>query len=459
MKKNQNQADGSDNLELRFRELMEQGHFKSNKSHFFLACSGGLDSVVLAHLLSRNGIPFAVLHCNFQLRGEESNRDETFVRELASNLGVECLVKSFDTVKEMEDRKLGVQETARLLRYNWFHEVMELADPSRKKAFVLTAHHADDQVETIAMNFFRGTGIGGLTGMSYQQGQLLRPLLGFSKEELFDYASQNGLTWVEDSSNASSDYTRNLFRNEILPLVKSVFPAYANNVNANAIRLREVETVYRIQMDKILKRLLEKQGHSTAVAVNKLKACIPLDTVLHELFKPYGFTAHQVGEIKKLFDAPTGKFICSSTHRVLRNRGWLLIDPLSIVDKQIVVIDNLEQSASFQLGLMEFFQTNPPERYPTEMNQVWVDIQQLDFPLIIRPCKKGDYFYPIGMPKKKKISRFLTDLKLSLTEKENQWVLESNKRIVWVIGRRLDDRFKLKPGSSALKVVFTNYMN
>lgn len=444
-----------DNLLAKFQDKIAYDLLWNKNDRLFLACSGGLDSVVLAHLLKNAGISFTILHCNFQLRGEESSRDEKFVQQLAQELGVSFQVKHFDTPHEMEIRKKGVQETARVLRYEWFDEVLSAVDQT-VKSWLLTAHHADDQVETMMMQFFRGTGIAGLKGMKIKSGRLVRPLLFATRNELHGYARQEGLIWVEDSSNATDDYTRNFVRHKIIPLIEEVVPAFKTNMINNSKRFEEIDLIYQDRIQQIKKRLLVQQGKGFAIPVNKLKNVQPLDTILFEIFKDFGFSAHQVVELKKMLEVTTGKYVTSDLFRVLRNRAWLLIEP------------KLEQA--YGVGVVEFSETkltihdselsfqSVPAEFPisNDQQQALLNLKKIKFPLLVRKWKAGDYFYPLGMKKKKKLSRFLTDLKLSLTEKESQLVIESDKKIIWVVGRRIDDRFKVDEQTAERLLITTS---
>jgi tRNA(Ile)-lysidine synthase len=413
----------------------------------FLACSGGLDSVVLAHLLSKANINFTILHCNFQLRGEESNRDELFVKELATQLKVPLQVKQFDTNKEMEIRKKGVQETARNLRYEWFDEVIN-SDRSTTKKWLLTAHHADDQVETMMIQLFRGTGIAGLQGMKVKTGKIIRPLLFAQRKQLTDYATQHQLSWVEDSSNASVNYTRNFIRHKVIPLIEEVVPELTSNMLMNGKRFEEIDIVYQQKIEEIKKRLIVAKENSFAIPVNKLKNIQPLDTIMHEIFSGFGFAAHQIPELKKLFEASTGKYISSDQFRVLKNRNWLLIEPI-VEQKQIIrIVEHTDVLLTFDNIVLRFQQVAAGHDIKNDSQQALLNLNKLSFPLIVRKWKAGDYFYPLGMKKKKKVSRFMTDIKLSLTEKEQQWVVESDKKIVWVVGRRIDERFKIEENTT-----------
>ena len=436
-------ASTTSNLPVDFKHYWNSNRCWDAGDRFFLACSGGLDSVALAHLLIQTAVPFTILHCNFQLRGAESDRDEAFVRSLALALDVSCLVKHFDTRQEMILRKKGLQETARILRYDWFAEVLKEAEDVQQKSWLITAHHAGDQLETIVMNFFRGTGIAGLQGMSFKREHILRPLLFADREAIYDFATQSGIAWVEDSSNTDVHYARNMFRQVILPEIEKVFPNAANNVLQTAKHLKAVAGIYRNEMDKQIAKLVENRGDHFAIPINKLKQSAYPEALLFEICKQYGFGSAQVDSIQHLIEAPTGKFIKSDTHRVLKNRDWLLINSIISDAPQIVIVDypdlNFELNGrTFSVSVHENL-----EHPNASQNQAWLDFDAVSFPLIIRPFKTGDYFYPLGMRKKKKISRFMTDLKLSRHEKEKQWVVESDRKIIWVLGHRIDDRFKI----------------
>jgi len=430
-------------LERKFKDSIVTNKLWKQQDLLLLACSGGLDSVVLAWLLKNTGFSFEILHCNFNLRGEESNRDEEFVRSLAAQLKVNFHVKSFATKEEMAVFGKGVQETARILRYTWFEEIVNEKKSLGMNALVLLAHHSDDQVETMAMNFFRGTGIAGLIGMKSKLNHLVRPLLPFSRNQLAEYASEHSINWVEDSSNADDHYTRNLFRLEVLPMIREVFPAVNNNLLENGKRFSEINHIYQLHLEKTIKKLLIKNDIGWKIPVRMLMNIVPLDTILFEVFGKFGFTVDQCMEIKKLFLASTGKSMTSKSHVVLKNRDWFLITPLSEVKNKLVVIPEDANEVNFGDRIM-LIKEVVVENFNTTDNQVaYINKSELSFPLILRPWKEGDYFYPLGMKKKKKVSRFMIDIKLSKFEKDQQWVLESNKKIVWVVGRRIDDRFKI----------------
>ena len=449
-----NQQQEVKSLVKQFSDSVVSKKLWKQQDSLLLACSGGLDSVVLAWLLKNSGFSFEILHCNFNLRGAESNRDEQFVRSLAAEMNVNIQVKSFETKEQMVIMGKGVQETARALRYRWFEEVVKEKKLLGSEVWVLLAHHKDDQAETIAMNFFRGTGIAGLIGMKPKLNHLVRPLLSFTRKELTEYAAALSIKWVEDSSNADDHYTRNLFRLEVLPLIRKVFPEVDANLVGNGKRFSEINFIYQLHLEKTIQKLLLKNDVGWKIPVRKLMNMVPLDTIMFEVFSRFGFTVEHCMEIKKLFLASTGKSMQSASHIVLKNREWLLITPISEVKNKLVVIAQEATEIAFGNRTMIMKQVVVENLNHAENHVAYIDKHELTFPLILRPWKDGDYFYPLGMKKKKKVSRFMTDIKLSKFEKDQQWVLESGKKIVWVVGRRIDDRFKITGKSDAV-LMFT----
>jgi tRNA(Ile)-lysidine synthase len=435
-------------------ELLDQfkQHWKTQfpqlpvaNGRLLLAVSGGIDSVVLVDLLAAAGFPFAIAHANFQLRGEESERDELFVRKLATDYQSEIFVQRFDTHGFAAEQKLSIQEAARELRYTWFAEIIARWKDEHINGYVLTAHHADDNIETMLMHFFRGTGIEGLAGMlAWRKEQsLLRPLLPFRKQALVHYAKERNLAFVEDSSNASDKYTRNFFRNSLLPQIAEVFPKAEENLLHNIERFSEVTALYHEAAAVQLKKLLEPRGKEWHIPVLKWKKASPLSTISWELVKPFGFSAAQVPEIIKLLDADNGSYIASTSHRLIRNRNWMIISPLASGEAAHIIIEKEDTLVQYEQGGLQLKSINGPVQPGQETAEAFLDTKDIRFPLILRRWKQGDYFYPLGMAKKKKISRFLIDLKLSLTAKEKVWVLESDQRIIWVIGYRIDNRFRI----------------
>lgn len=498
-------------LYKRFDAFIRQEKLFTAKSRLLLAVSGGIDSAVLCALCHQGGYDFTIAHCNFRLRGPESDRDEAFVRSLGAGYNRPVLVQHFDTEAYAARHKVSIQVAARELRYAWFHQLLqggtttpaveqgakdsldEAQVPSttsfdKEKApaigqpappafdVLLTAHHLDDNVETMLMKFFKGTGVAGMRGMLPRQGHVVRPLLFARKEELAAFAQAAALTWVEDSSNEQDKYARNYLRLQVIPLLQKLYPEVVGNLAANMDRFRAIEVLYHQSVDLHLKKLLEHRAGEVHIPVLKLRQHEPLPTLLYEIARPYGFTPAQTGDILRLLDSETGRYVASASHRILRNRNWLIIAPAQSDAARHVLVDAGDRSVSFPGGQLQLqpmkikdvpvpaaeektadaATTQPAKRkkgagkpeVPSPYNPVaYIDSRDLAFPLLLRPWKAGDYFYPLGMQKKKKLARFLIDGKLSATEKEKVWVLESNKRIVWVVGMRIDNRFRLVPAT------------
>ncbi len=454
-------------LLTRFTQYIKEQNLFQKTDQLLLAVSGGIDSVVLAELSHRAGYSFFIAHCNFHLRDQESNRDEAFVLALADKYSVPVYVESFNTEEFAAQNKISIQVAARELRYKWFRELADQvrdgrgegeSEKSTGSVKILTAHHANDTIETLLMNFFKGTGIKGLQGILPKQGNLIRPLLFATKEELVQFAKENALTFVEDSSNQSDKYTRNYFRNQWIPSVQKIFPQVEANLINNIERFREMDLLYTQAMDVHRSKLLEQKGKEIHIPVLKLLKVTPLKTVFYEIIKDYGFTAHQTDEGLKLLTSETGKYISSGTFRIIRNRNWLVIAPIDHSNSQHLIIEKSDKKINFDQGVLIFKndQEVPKDILKSLSNQVLVDAARLEYPLLLRKWKEGDYFYPLGMkkkasdkPGKKKLSKFFIDQKVSQTEKESIWVLESNKRIVWIINKRMDDRFKITPQTNS----------
>lgn len=428
-------------LVRRFKQYVKEENLFQQKDKLLLAVSGGVDSVVLCELCKQAGYDFVIAHCNFQLRGAESNRDEKFVKEFAKRYDAELVVKRFDTKKYATDNKLSIQVAARELRYEWFQEIIQ--DSAFNIQYILTAHHANDNIETMLMNFFKGTGINGLKAILPKQAKIARPLLFAGKEEIISFAKEHKLEFVEDSSNASDKYTRNYFRNKLIPGIKEVFPQVEENLLNNLQRFREAEQLYQQAIDQHKKKLLEQRGNEIHIPVLKLLKAQPLHSIVYEIIKDFGFTAHQADDCIALLKSETGKYIQSPSYRIIRNRAWIIISPNETTEANNVLIER-EGDIDFIEGKLEIKKLQTSNlKLQTSHQTAQLDAEKINFPIFLRKWKQGDYFYPLGMNKKKKLSRFFIDQKLSLTQKEKAWVMEMNKKIVWVVGMRIDDRFKI----------------
>lgn len=419
---------------------------------YILAVSGGVDSVVLVDLFVKINLDFVIAHCNFKLRGGESERDENFVKALALKHSKEIFVKHIDTKRYADENKISIQVAARDLRYNWFAE-LQSTFKSQRSTVIVTAHHQNDNIETVLINFFRGTGIQGLTGIITfdKERKIVRPLLPFKKEELLQYATDNDLAFVEDSSNSTNKYTRNNFRNQIIPLLKQHFPAVEENLLNNIHRFNEVELLYDESVGRYKKSLTVLKGGEVHIPILKLKKVDALNTIIWELIKDFSFSAPQVNEVIKLLDSNNGSYIQSATHRIINNRNWIIITPLKIEESQIFIIEKGVNKIEFGNNKIVIEQLQIPNFKPQTSNDIAsLDLDSFEFPLVLRKWKLGDYFYPLGMTKKQKLSKFFINQKLSLIQKENVWVVESNKKIVWVVGYRIDNRFKITENTKAI---------
>ena len=432
-------------LLLRFKESVKQNFFFSPKDKLQLAVSGGVDSVVLCELCKQAGYDFIIAHCNFQLRGEESERDEQFVKELGKKYGVEVLVQQFDTGKYAAENKISIQEAARELRYSWFAELLAPGSRVPTPDYLLTAHHADDNNETLLMNFFRGTGLHGLTGIPAVSRYIRRPLLDFTKEELLEFAKENKLDFVEDSSNQSSKYTRNFFRNEIIPAISKVYPQVKDNLQDNIKRFKEIEKLYRFSVDQLKKKLCRTKGKEVHIPVRQLMG-FNNRALIYEIISAYDFHEKQVEEVIKLAESDSGKYILSPSgeYRIIKHRHWFIISPVQPKEAENIIIEEGVRSLQFAVGSLQLTKVSVADcQLPTADSIACLDAKEISFPLLLRKRKTGDYFYPLGMKKKKKLNRFLIDQKLSTTEKENVWVIESAERIIWIVGHRIDERYKV----------------
>lgn len=428
-------------LNRHFQSFFSQRSLSLSKNTFLAAVSGGVDSAVLCLLCKQAGLHFSIAHCNFGLRGEESERDEQFVRRLGDNYEVEVFVKKFDTTTYAAENRLSIQEAARTLRYQWFEQLRT----EKGFAFTLLAHHADDNIETLLMNFFRGTGLQGLTAMPEEdlgERHLLRPLLQVRRNEITMFAEQQGLQWVEDSSNSSTKYTRNFFRMELIPAIRKAYPQVEENLLATIDRFKKINTLYQASVQHLKQELCEQQLAEVRIPVRKLKNYLNT-SLIYEIIRDFGFGEKQVDEVVKLMEASSGKYIENETWQIIRHRNWLLVTP-KVEKADTIAIEKEIREVRYGGGLLQLNWT-PIEKFSMNPSPsvAQLDARHIEFPLLLRKWKPGDYFYPLGMRKKKKLARFFIDQKLSKNQKESIWVIESNKKIIWVTGMRIDDRFKI----------------
>ncbi len=416
------------------------------KSKFLIAISGGMDSVVLTHLCHNLKLNFALAHCNFNLRGAESDADEDFVLEIAEDLDLEVFVESFDTETYASKNNLSIQMAARELRYNWFHE---LADQLNFD-YILTAHHADDNLETFFINIMRGTGLDGLTGIPETNGKLVRPLLPFSHTALQLFANNEKIVWRNDSSNASTKYLRNKLRHDVIPILKEMNPQFLQNFQKTQTHIQESVEIIDDALVRIQKKIVHTSNNVIQLDVKKLQQLSNPKVYLYQLLKGFQFT--EWDDVYQLLYAQSGKFVLSKTHRLVKDRTTLILTELPTdEDENSFNLEEGETQIAFPIG--QLLLENVTEIRETSATSIYVDKDLLKYPLSVRKWKKGDYFYPFGMAGKKKLSKFFKDEKLSLPEKEQTWLLCSNNQIVWVIGLRADNRFKVTNNTNQIQKI------
>ena len=417
-----------------------QNHIDTNlpflkKSRLLLAISGGLDSVALAHLCYKSKLNIAFAHCNFNLRGSESDADENFVLQLAEDLDVEVFIESFDTHTFAQEHKLSTQMAARELRYEWFSDLSH----QLQFDYILTAHHADDNLETFLINLNRGTGLDGLIGIPERNNNIVRPLLTFTRDAINSYALNAKMQWREDSSNAETKYLRNKLRHEVIPILKGINPQLLKNFQNTQLHLQDSKQIIEDAIAKIQKKIVTVDNGVLKLKIKTLKKTSHPKAYLYELLKDFNFNAWN--DVLALLDAQSGKQVFSETHRLIKDRKHLLLTEVNSETPKVFSIAESETQLESPLGLLFFDEADAI--FGKRKEVIHVDRDLLSFPLTLRQWQEGDCFYPLGMKGKKKLSKYFKDEKLSLIDKENVWLLCSNNDIVWILNRRADNRFKV----------------
>jgi tRNA(Ile)-lysidine synthase len=407
-----------------------------NGKKLLLATSGGLDSMVMVHLFQNLKCEIALAHCNFQLRGLESFGDQNFVQEYAEKNEIPLFVTQFDTQAFANDYKLSTQVAARDLRYNWFYELLE----TENYDYVLTAHHADDNLETFLINLSRGTGLEGLVGIPEQNDKIMRPLIPFSREDIANYAKENNIQWREDSSNASDKYLRNKIRHDLVPLLKELNPQFIESFQKTQSYLQDSQAMVEDASIMIYQQVAKQEGEDIYFDLNQLKRLPNYKSYLYQWLNEFGFSAWD--DIYNLVESQSGKQVFSAEFRLLKDREFIILSPINFEEEQLeYFIEKEVKEVNIPLNLT-FCKVS--DISVTTNTAIFVDADKLEFPLVLRRWNEGDFFQPFGMEgKSKKLSKLFKDEKLSLIEKENIWILCSNNRIVWVVGLRQDNQFRI----------------
>jgi tRNA(Ile)-lysidine synthase len=472
-------------MKIRLLQFIKQEKLFDKNSPILVAVSGGMDSVLLLHLLYEAGFTVAVAHCNFQLRGRESDGDETFVSQLADKLDIPYHVKKFNTTDYAEEKKISIQMAARDLRYAWFEEVRL----KNGYNFIAVAHHMDDEVETFFINLIRGSGIAGLHGIKAKTGNIIRPLMFTDRMEIEEYVKKYKIKYREDSSNASLKYMRNKIRHQLLPLMKELNPDIEKTVKGEIERLKQLESLFLEMVEEKRKEIIvqtasplampcrqseesrfpsrrfapqddagrledRQEGSLVKFDIKKILALSQKELFLYELLKPYGFSGDIIATICKSLKGETGKQFFSLTHRLVKDRTQLIVSPIMEIEtKQDFIITKgyKELKEPIHLKFKTISITKDFQVKIKDKSIAIFDTAKLRFPLTIRKWEKGDFFYPFGMRGRKKLSDFFTDIKFSLIDKENTWLLCNGNDIMWVIGSRADNRYRI---TSSTKKVF-----
>ena len=404
--------------------------------NLLLATSGGLDSMVMVDLFHKLPFEIAIAHCNFQLRGLESFGDQCFVDDYAHANEIPLFITQFDTEAFAKDYKLSIQVAARELRYSWFYELLE----TKNYDYILTAHHADDNLETFMVNLVRGTGIDGLTGIPAQNEKVIRPFLIFSRAEIDDYAKENNLTWREDSSNASDKYMRNKIRHNLVPILKELNPDFLSSFYKTQTFLEESQAMAQDASIMVYQLVAKEKGDEIHFDLNQLKKLPNYKSYLYQWLKEFEFTAWE--DIYDLVEGQSGKQVFSREYRILKNREFLILTPIDIEEEDqeyFIFKDQKEVNVPLNVSFSKVSAISLASN-----STIFVDEDKLWFPLVLRRWREGDSFQPFGMSgKTKKVSKFFKDNKLSLIEKRNTWILCSDNQIVWILGLRQDERFKV----------------
>ena len=412
-----------------------------------LTVSGGVDSMVLAQLYLQAKLPFAIAHCNFQLRGQDSDDDQILVRQWAQKHQIPFFTQNFTTQAYREDSRLSTQMAARELRYQWFEAIARVWGFTA----IVTAHHLDDQLETFLMQLGRGNGLEGLRGIPHKAGLRWRPLLGITKDQIRAYAETHQIPWREDASNRTDDYKRNALRHQVIPQLKATDPQFLSSFQQSLSYLEEVYTHIAQQAEEFKQKNFRPTSQGYRIAKSTLLPSAISPPLIHQLFFAYGFKGP---EVENLVQASSGKFLENPQATLYSEREDLYLE-LTPSEVSTIRLNTWEDLSALQTPI-QLLET--PTKMPKQIPQThaYLEKEMLKFPLRLRPWQKGDYFYPTGMSGRKLVSKFYKDLKLNSSQKQTQLILVSQNQVVWIVGRRCDRRFAAHANTTSITALKTS---
>lgn len=437
-------------MQDRFVDFIQSNNLFSESDKILLGVSGGIDSMVMLNLLRRSGFSIAVAHCNFSLRGEESDGDQQLVEHVCEEFGVKLHCIRFQTESFAIENKQSIQVAARNLRYAWFNKLCNEFGYTK----IAIAHNRDDVAETVLLNLTRGTGIKGLTGIKPKNENVIRPLLFAGRDEITRYAIQNSVKFREDSSNASTKYARNRIRHNVLPELEKLNPSAKKSIAETAIHAQEALSLVENYLKKIRKKLIIEKEKGIQISIQKLRQEGNRKLFLIEELVPMGFSYDTIEDIIDSLDGQPGKVFYSVSHQLLRDRDFLIVAERNEIDTTVTLIDERSRSVCYPVNLRFSVETyDKTYIIPRSSNVAVLDYNKLTFPLTLRHWQPGDRFIPFGMDNFKKVSDFLIDQKVSLLDKDNVYVLVSGDDIIWIVGYRIDNRYRISDQTKQIFVI------
>ena len=434
----------------KFLKYIEENHLFKKEDRVLLAVSGGIDSMVMADLFIRSGIKSGIAHCNFCLRGRESDKDEELVKNMAAFHKIPFYSTRFETKKYSESKGISIQMAARELRYDWFEETR------RKKRYdvIAVAHNLNDNIETLLINLTRGTGIAGLTGIKNSGNNIVRPLLFAPREMIREYQIKHRVKFREDRSNTQTKYTRNKIRHLVIPVLKEINPSIEATLNETCERLGATNDIVNYFTDKLRKSLLKEKDGNLAMNITRLKPLLRNNTLLYELFKPFGINGSLVSDLHNIAEGETGSHLFTGTYRFLKNRNEIIISVQAKTKDEYYKANSLAGLRKIP-GIVSVSKIIPAPGFiiPSDRDTACLDFEKISFPIVLRKWLPGDFFYQLGMKKKKKLSDYFIDSKLSRLDKEKALILESGSKIAWIVGERIDDRFKVTDATRKILII------